>query len=38
MFRHNRDDVVFCFAKPEDAQTFCDRSEGERLTEVKKAR
>ena len=23
--------VVFCFAKPEDAETFCDRFGGERL-------
>jgi hypothetical protein len=24
--------VVFCFARPEDAQAFCERFSGERLT------
>ena len=24
-------DIVFCFAKPEDAAAFCDRFSGERL-------
>jgi hypothetical protein len=28
--------VVFCFAKPEDAQTFCERFGGERLPEVRR--
>ena len=28
--------VVSCFAKPEDAQTFCERFGGERLPEVRR--
>ena len=30
--------VVFCLAKPEDAQAFSERFGGERVPEVKKAR
>ena len=36
--RLSSDFVVFCFAKPEKAQAFCDRFGGERLGNVKKAR
>jgi hypothetical protein len=36
--RDDGDYVVFYFAKPEDAQAFCDRFEGERLTEATKVR
>jgi hypothetical protein len=28
--------VVFCFTKPEDAQAFCERFDGERLPETRR--
>ncbi len=36
MRRDDRDYAVFCFTKPEDAQVFCDRFGGERLSETRR--